>query len=380
MSDLHREVVVIDSQPSASRPRNPRIQPRRLQPQHRASTLKDLGLSARWKVQLELVPSEIALVYRQGLARGAEVCRRGSQEWRPLVTTPELRTALARPPSFYGGAEILTRPGSSLTLTHTLEISDPSLAKLLFARQPPTILPVLTPPPPPVVLTRAAAVPESAVTQPLPGRASPSTPPESWSTDFTPTDLTPAVPARPRWLELSFVASASMAATLMVMLLASHLLSGAGTGPLRGMETLGASPENDALAAPQKVSSFGPGPAIPVVPLHELAVEHGSAGAGAATGAHYAGNATGAAEVGPNRGALARALARASQAAQSCGPGPVNAQVIATFGPSGVARSVQFGAGAPPTSLRSCVLNAVARVHIAPFEGPPVTVSKTVRW
>jgi hypothetical protein len=25
-------------------------------------------------------------------------------------------------------------------------------------------------------------------------------------------------------------------------------------------------------------------------------------------------------------------------------------------------------------------LNAVARVHIAPFEGPPVTVSKTVRW
>jgi hypothetical protein len=30
--------------------------------------------------------------------------------------------------------------------------------------------------------------------------------------------------------------------------------------------------------------------------------------------------------------------------------------------------------------LRSCMLNAVARSRVAPFEGDPVTVSKTLRW
>ena len=87
---------MIDSQPSASQPRNSRV-PSRRQTVHRPKPVSRqvLGSGARWKVQLELAPAEIALVYRQGLAHGAEVRRHGTQEWRPLVTTPELRAALA---------------------------------------------------------------------------------------------------------------------------------------------------------------------------------------------------------------------------------------------------------------------------------------------
>ncbi|HEY3253718.1 MAG TPA: hypothetical protein VGJ91_07205, partial [Polyangiaceae bacterium] len=61
-----------------------------------------------------------------------------------------------------------------------------------------------------------------------------------------------------------------------------------------------------------------------------------------------------------DRAELARALARAGAAARSCGEGPVHAQIVATYAPSGVPSSVHFGSSAPPAALRSCVLSAVA--------------------
>jgi hypothetical protein len=132
---------------------------------------------------------------------------------------------------------------------------------------------------------------------------------------------------------------------------------------------------------------------IPVVYWHDLPVE----GSRAPTVASSAGRASGGATAssapspaparstpptqmaGPNRASFARALNGAAGAARSCGEGPVNAQVVVTFGPSGVARNIHFAA-APPVALRSCVLNAVARARVTPFEGEPVTVSKTLRW
>jgi hypothetical protein len=82
----------------------------------------------------------------------------------------------------------------------------------------------------------------------------------------------------------------------------------------------------------------------------------------------------------PDRAALSQALARAARAARSCGDGPETAQVVVSYAPSGVPRSVRFGSAAPSRSLRGCVLGAMARAVIPPFAGEPVTVEKTLRW
>ncbi len=81
-----------------------------------------------------------------------------------------------------------------------------------------------------------------------------------------------------------------------------------------------------------------------------------------------------------DRAELARALARAGAAARNCGEGPVHAQIVATYAPSGVPNSVHFGGSSPPAAMRSCVLSAVARTRVTPFVGEPVTVSKSLNW
>ena len=118
---------MIYSQPSASKPRNARAaaSPRRPVAGRRTAASRPELLESRWRVQLELAPAEIAFVYQKGLARGAEVCLRGTHEWRPLVTTPELRAALSTG-------------------------EDPSLAALSLTRRAPRQTPKSAPPPPPV--------------------------------------------------------------------------------------------------------------------------------------------------------------------------------------------------------------------------------------
>ncbi|MEO8916334.1 MAG: hypothetical protein ABI488_02845 [Polyangiaceae bacterium] len=311
----------------------------------------DSGQNARWKVQLSLAPAEIALVYKQGLARGAEVCRQGTHEWRPLVTTPELRTALA------AGRGLIT-----------------------LARRP-VKKPVSVAPPPPAVVKRESAAEFTQTFAPL---VVPRVGPAPMNGTLPPLPRLPPLSRLPRAKMMSFASLVRHARPAELALVAGVAVLLTWTTSVlmhRGHASKTAAPSHErmALQAPSLVdapaaASFGPGAAIPVVAVRDLPVEGQRALRGAATASVAAPHTSG------MRAQLARALGNASVAAQSCGSGPVNTQVVATFAPSGVARAVHFAAGAPPMALRSCVLNAVARARISPFEGEPVTVSKTLRW
>ena len=344
---------MIDSQVSASRPSNPRAVKRRAAKHRVLAPRPELGVNARWKVQLELAPAEIALVYKQGLARGAEVCRYGTQEWRPLVTTPELRAALAAGRGLITLARRPTKKPQSVAPPPPAVIKrEPEPARDLMQ----TLSPVVTP------LPDWPAAPAVAI--PLP-------PPRAKASSFA------RLVRHARPVELALAAGVAMLFTWSATAL---------THRSAGKPTL-ASHERVALQAPSLdgasfltststsgAASFGPGSSIPVVSISDLPVE----GPRALRGASMASAAS--PRVSGMRGELARALGSAAQAARNCGAGPVDTQVVATFGPSGVARAIHFGADAPPAALRSCVLNAVARARISPFEGDPVTVSKTIRW
>ncbi|HEY5376610.1 MAG TPA: hypothetical protein VIK01_23175 [Polyangiaceae bacterium] len=359
---------MFDSQPSASssssRPRNPQSAARRPAAVRRVPARQDLVENARWKVQLELAPAEIALVFRQGLARGAEVCRYGTQDWRPLVTTPELRSALAVSwPMLVG-----RRPSSSLSVS--------------IAPPPP---PVIKSVPPPAIVTRDSfdSLPDSAVTQPLPLplplprplpipalRAPASEPPLGFTR--------PALHGRP--FELSAVATLSVVATLVATLFVSRIQHAGAPRVALGATPHGASatagPVAPVVTAHNAVSELGPGFGIPVVPITELPLEHGGAASKLTSSLGSRPLTPGSAD----RVELARALGRAARAASGCGPGPVNTQVVVTFAPSGVARVIHFAAAPPPAAMQSCVLNAVARSRVPAFQGPDVSVSKTLRW
>jgi hypothetical protein len=411
-----REVAVMNSQtntsdaPSASRPRNPRVPPRR-----RLEARQDLGATSRWKVQLELAPAEIALVYRQGLARGAEVCRRGTQEWRPLVTTPELRPALSARStlrSLNDATRSTLPPAPTVTMTRTTQttrtqtvrISDPSLAALVLTRRP-SSPPAAIVPRPPAVIARplapepspfaaafaSAVVPELTPAQLLPGPAPFLLPAPARGKALGFTRLVQH--ARPAELTLAAVVAALL--TLYMTLLAlrpwrSH--AEPATHAEQSAVRL-ALPGSDSVPASRPLD-FGPGANIPVVTVHDLPVEgHGAPSAPGASGAPASSPAGASASgvsasfaaaagtsEGVDAGALGRAMTLAGRVAKSCGPGPVSAQIVATFAPSGSMRSVHFGAGAPPVELRSCVLRAMSRARVKPFQGGPVTVSKTLRW
>ena len=373
---------MIDSQPSASKSRNVRQRARR-EPKHRRDlgSRQDLAENvALWRVQLELAPSEIGLVYRQGLARGAEVCRRGSHDWRPLLTTPELHAALVARASWpdlepSSDSSALT---AQVTVNHRPAIRDPALAALLLVPARPSALPVTFPPPPPVLTPGSArplldSISDSAVTEPMP-TGLPFLDPEAseLAASFT---LAPPVAPRARSRELSLVAAMSVLVTLAVVVFAQRASHwGEARAPI--------SDTHSAPAAGSALAGIRPRPArealstlpIPVIRVADLPVEP------AAVHASLIGSTARPASGSYNRAGVARALARAAASARRCGSGPVHAQVVATFAPSGMPRDVHFGSSAPPAVLRSCVLNAVARARVSPFLGAPLTVSKVLSW
>ena len=384
---------MIQSQPSASRPRNSRVPapvaPRR---QHavrsRAASRPELDAAGRWKVQLDLAPAEIAFVFRQGLARGAEVCQRGSHEWRPLVTTPELRTLLA------------------------LRSSSPELLALFSDRRAPQTAKSAPPPPPPLIepvtvpthalpLVNRDSVPDWEDTPVLPLRIEPPVPRAravliaaaaardsvvTPNADVTPSAFVTSNPAviHARPFELSLVATLAVICTLAVTALTlraevpklNALYSASRAARPTAAVAVPSAPAPVPAASPAAPST------IPVVFWGDLPVEGGkSVGMANAGRVTSNGKALGSAgSSGPDRASLARALGGAARAARSCGSGPVSAQVVVTFAPSGVARSIRF-AVPPPVGMRSCVLNAVARARVAPWAGgETVTVSKMLRW
>ncbi|MEI9951788.1 MAG: hypothetical protein WDO74_23110 [Pseudomonadota bacterium] len=235
--------------------------------------------------------------------------------------------------------------------------------------------------------------------QPQPTRVLPLVDSELGSSSFTP------VVMHARSTELSVVALLSAVVTFGAVLFAQHA---AHWGEARAQISERAPTRQIAEQAERPLTTraaLSPSWAatltsnIPVVLVRDLPLEHGAAArmeserAGAAPRveveraapaprpAARAARPTPAAVAGPaDRGELARALARAGASARNCGDGPVHAQIVATYAPSGVPSSVHFGASAPPASMRSCVLSAVARTRVTPFVGEPVTVSKSLSW
>ena len=222
---------------------------------------------------------------------------------------------------------------------------------------------------------RIESVPDSAVTQPLPPRVYPSLESEAPAASFTP------VPPRAGagQVELYVVAALSAAITVLVMLVAERASHWADA---RAKIEEVSRPISALVPSLPSANPAGAnaqtGSGVPVVLLHDLPVERGAKGP-PVTAASFAAPSRRAVE-GVDRAKLSRALARAARAASSCGPGPVNARVVVTFGASGVPRAVHFGSGAPPQAQRSCVLGAIARARVAPFVGEPVTVAKNLSW
>jgi len=249
--------------------------------------------------------------------------------------------------------------------------------------------------------------PDTELTQPLPTRVLPPmrvlplVDSEPTAASFTP------VVMHARSTELSVVAFLSAVVTFGAVLFAQHAAHWGEARaqisehtPTRQMAEQGDHPlSNQAARSPSWAATLTSN--IPVVLLRDLPLEHGAAARidyergtpaprveverTSSSTAHAATRAARPAPVaaapGPaDRGELARALARAGAAARNCGDGPVHAQIVATFAPSGVPSSVHFGAASPPASLRSCVLSAVARTRVTPFVGEPVTVSKSLSW
>jgi hypothetical protein len=238
--------------------------------------------------------------------------------------------------------------------------------------------------------------PDSAVTQPLPRRTLPPPPvlPEPLAVHDSHSELPPAVTSVPppalaslsarhaRSSELSLVAVLSFAATLGAALLAQHASHWTEVRAQIDSARPASTPARPVFTGSVQPSVWSASLTAnaPVVTVHDLPLERG----GALAAAPFKGTGRGvAAPAGAStggRGQFARAMAQAARSAQSCGEGPVHTQVVATFAPSGVPSSVHFASAPPPAALRSCVLSAVARSRVSPFEGDPVTVSKTLSW
>lgn len=261
----------------------------------------------------------------------------------------------------------------------------------------------------------------TAVTHPLPTRVIPQPPPpralprldsEPGAASFTP------VVMHARSTELSVVALLSAVVTFGAVLFAQHAAHwGEARAKISEHAPRQASAEQSespltthAAMSPSWAATLASN--IPVVRLRDLPFEHGGAarieyerptpapraerterteradveqrsggGRGVTRAAAVVRPAPVAAAPGPaDRAELARALSRAAASARNCGEGPVHAQVVATYAPSGVPSSVHFGSSAPPAAMRSCVLSAVARTRVTPFVGEPVTVSKSLSW
>jgi hypothetical protein len=103
---------------------------------------------------------------------------------------------------------------------------------------------------------------------------------------------------------------------------------------------------------------------------HRQAPAHGSSESASSEGTSSSGA--------PTRASLVAALSEVAAAAAGCGEreGPV--KVVLTFGPSGVARSIQVSGKDLPSGTRSCIARAASRARVPAFEGDPITVGKTL--
>jgi len=83
---------------------------------------------------------------------------------------------------------------------------------------------------------------------------------------------------------------------------------------------------------------------------------------------------------GPDRAAIAKAVARATGAATSCDSGPRQGRALITFAPSGNVQSVALVESFGDNAVNGCVLRALGRAHVAPFAGGPIEVRKGISW
>jgi hypothetical protein len=83
---------------------------------------------------------------------------------------------------------------------------------------------------------------------------------------------------------------------------------------------------------------------------------------------------------GPDRGAVSRAMARATSAASACDSGPHDGRVSLTITPAGTVTSVSLVKGFGDADVNACVLRAFGRAKIPAYDGEPVQVRKAVRW
>lgn len=83
---------------------------------------------------------------------------------------------------------------------------------------------------------------------------------------------------------------------------------------------------------------------------------------------------------GPDRAAIAKAVARATSAATSCDEGPRQGRAVITFAPSGNVQSVGLVESFGDNAVNGCVLRALGRAHVPPFAGGPIEVRKGLSW
>lgn len=296
----------------------------------------------RWSVRLELADAEIAKLYGQGMTRGAVVWKRGMEEWRPLLITPELSGLLRRTRTSLDEGPPL--PSWSI---------EPSLPG------PPRLPSSLAP----VALVERAATPITVA----------------------PTAMDVEAPAKKsrRPIELAAVALAAFALAwighdrLATRGPTSASLSGAPT-PVAAAACEPSASTSDTRSSLINASSANGGiPTVSVADLPLAGVLGSSASAHAGRSPARAGVSSANGE-GPPRSALVGALGQVAQAAQGCGErgGPV--RVVMSFANSGVARSIQVSGPDLPAATRSCIIGAASRARVPAFSGDPITVSKTL--
>ena len=352
------------SEPSASKPRNVRIATTSYTPEWEDTVrLQPSASGAKaWKVQLELEPEQIALLHSQGLARGALVRRDGSEEWRPLLATPELLRVLSK------GGELQPMPLDIEFETPTRSLK---VTTLKVTTRP-------TPPPPPVELCVELVVPQLRRDS-IPDWNDVPTGPIRLPVSSTISPATIESQAEPRTAHARpLKLSVAVAATLVLALLG-------GFGVLRLSRSsaqhapASSAPVSAAKPAQQPSAATAPSPlasSVPVVSVRDLPTEAKRTGLAAEASAKTVVTTTGSAfdEV------LDKALEQAARDASACGASPMTAPVVVTFAPTGMVRFVRFATAVPEPPVRACALRAVARTRIPAFKGDGITVSKTLNW
>jgi hypothetical protein len=296
--------------------------------------------SARWSVRLELVDEDIAKLYGQGLTRGAVVWKKGMQEWRPLLITPELYGLLRRTRT-----TLTDLPATNASSTVHDEVTLPRPARVPSSILPPALanLPV----------TSTTVAPTAIDIEPSPK------------------------PRRP--IELIAVAAAAFA---LAWVGRGHLhprTDAAMTAlPLAAASPISAT--KTAICEPATTSSSRSSSDIRTVSIADLPLVGAQSTAPVRDAARekrseHSASASGAS---PSRSELVAALSQVARAASGCGErgGPV--RLVMSFAGSGVARSIQVSGADLPAPTRSCIIGAASRARVPAFSGSPITVSKTL--